>query len=29
MTNFTKAVVHHAEDMFGDSDQMHWVADLR
>ena len=29
MTKFTKAVVHHAEDMFGDSDQMHWVADLK
>ena len=28
MTNYTKAVVHHAEDMFGKSDQMHWVADL-
>ena len=33
MTNFRKAVVHHAEDMFAWRDpnadnQMHWVADL-
>ena len=33
MTKFTKAVVHHAEDMFAWRDpnadnQMHWVADL-
>ena len=33
MTNYTKAVVHHAEDMFAWRDpnadnQMHWVADL-
>ena len=34
MTNFTKAVVHHAEDMFAWRDpnadnQMHWVADVK
>jgi|TARA_R100000479_G_scaffold154556_1_gene90586 hypothetical protein len=34
MTKFTKAVVHHAEDMFAWRDpnadnQMHWVADLK
>ena len=33
MTKFTKAVVHHAEDMFAwrvpnENNQMHWVADL-
>ena len=34
MTKFTKAVVHHAEDMFAwrvpnENNQMHWVADLK
>ena len=34
MTKFTKAVVHHAEDMFAWRDpnadnQMHWVADVK
>ena len=28
MTNFTKAVVHHRDDMFGEPYQMHWVADV-